>query len=149
MNRVGPTAAMRTSCVSVPKIFLLAIIAALSLPSVVYAQEQPPDLFTYDELIQLYETPNLPEALQVKLDRLLTTPFVSNARGGPVELPRSPKLGTFVRVVQWNIERGIEFDAIKAALSDAVQFAKLIDPAAYPRTSNDRKQILHQVALIK
>ena len=54
-----------------------------------------------------------------------------------------------MRVAQWNIERGIEFEAIKAALTDAAHFAKLIDPAAYPRTSKDRKEILHQVASMK
>ena len=64
-------------------------------------------------------------------------------------LPRTPQLGVFVRVAQWNIERGIEFEAIKAALTDAAHFAKLIDPAAYPRTSKDRKEILHQVASMK
>ena len=54
MNRVG--------------IFLLAIFAIF--PGVSKAQQQPPELFTYAELNQLYETRNLPEALQVKLDRL-------------------------------------------------------------------------------
>ena len=54
-----------------------------------------------------------------------------------------------MRVAQWNIERGIEFEAIKAALTDAAHFAKLIDPAAYPSTSKDRKEILHQVASMK
>ncbi|HJT26384.1 MAG TPA: endonuclease/exonuclease/phosphatase family protein [Pyrinomonadaceae bacterium] len=134
MNRVG--------------ILLLAIFAVF--PATSKAQQQPPELFTYAELIQLYETPNLPEALQVKLDRLLTTPFISNSISVRVpRLPRTPQLGSFVRVAQWNIERGIEFDAIRAALTDAARFAKLIDPARYPRTSSDRKEILHQVALIK
>jgi endonuclease/exonuclease/phosphatase family metal-dependent hydrolase len=133
MNRVG--------------IFLLAVFVVF--PGVSKAQQQAPELFTYPELIQLYETPNLPEALQAKLDRLLTTPFISNsARGRVPALPRSPELGTFVRVVQWNIERGIEFDAIKAALTGSAHFSKLID-ISYPRKSSDLKVILHQVALLK
>jgi Endonuclease/Exonuclease/phosphatase family len=126
------------------KIFLLTIIAA----SAVYGQ-QAPELFTYAELVQLYETEKLPNDLHVKLDRLLTTPFVSNTASTRVVLPKTPKLGTFVRVVQWNIERGIEFDAIKAALSDANHLARLIDSSAHPRGSSDRKQILQQVALLK
>ena len=125
-------------------IFLLTIIAA----SAVYGQ-QAPELFTYAELVQLYDTEKLPNDLQVKLDRLLTTPFVSNTASTRVVLPKSSKLGTFVRVVQWNIERGIEFDAIKAALSDANRLARLIDSSAHPRGSSDRKQILQQVALLK
>ncbi len=150
MNRITPTT-LRTRCGSALKLLLLAIIAALTCTSAVHGQPAP-ELFTYAELIQLYETQNLPANLQVKLDRLLTTPFVSNAasaRRGELVLPESPQLGTFVRVVQWNIERGIEFDAIRAALTDATQFARLIDPAAYPRSSDDRKLILQQVALLK
>src|SRR5215217_250083 len=101
MNRFAPTTLL--------KLFLLATIAVLTCTSGVHGQ-QAPELFTYAELIQLYETPNLPEALQTKLDRLLATPFVSNvaSKNVPV-LPESPRLGTFVRVVQWNIERGIEY----------------------------------------
>ena len=142
---------LRTRCGSALKLFLLATVAALMCTSTVHGQ-QAPELFTYAELIQLYETPNLPEALQVKLDRLLKTPFVSNAasaRRGDLVLPESPQLGTFVRVAQWNIERGIEYDAVRIALTDSTKFAKLIDPAAYPRSSSDRKLILQQVALLK
>lgn len=127
---------------------LLPLLIFTTHPAV-KAQQQP-ELFTYDELLQLYETPTLPEPLQVKLDRLLTTPFVSNtASTGVRVLPRSPQLGTFVRVVQWNIERGIEFDAIKAALTNANQLARLIDASSHPRGSSDRKTILQQVALLK
>jgi len=131
------------------KLFLLTIIAALTCTSTVYGQQQP-ELFTYAELTQLNETQNLPEALQVKLDRLLATPFVSNnsSRRAPA-LPHTPQLGTFVRVVQWNIERGIEYDAIRAALTGSNQFARLIDSSAHPRGSRDRKTILQQVALLK
>ncbi|HWF88093.1 MAG TPA: endonuclease/exonuclease/phosphatase family protein [Pyrinomonadaceae bacterium] len=128
------------------KLLLLTIIAA----SAAHAQ-QAPELFTYAELLQLYETQNLPNDLQAKLDRLLTTPFVSNAIAtrGQVALPKTTKLGSFVRVAQWNIERGIDFDGIKAALSDANKFARMIDSTAHPRGSRDRKQILQQVALLK
>ncbi len=100
----------------------------------------------------MYENKDLPEALQVKLDRLLTTPFISNAvsaRGVQPLLPRTSKLGTFVRVVQWNIEEGIEYEAISAALSDSRRFAKLLDSSAYPYGSQNRKRILQQVALMK
>jgi endonuclease/exonuclease/phosphatase family metal-dependent hydrolase len=54
-----------------------------------------------------------------------------------------------VRVVQWNIERGIEYDAIRAALTGSNQFARLIDSSAHPRGSSNRKTILQQVALLK
>lgn len=139
MNRLAPTGL---------KLCLLTLLFLVNL-STVNAQQQP-ELFTYAELTQLNETQTLPEALQAKLDRLLTTPFVSNAAATrPPVLPHSPQLGTFVRVVQWNIERGIEYDAIRAALTGANQFARFIDASAHPRGSSDRKTILQQVALLK
>lgn len=133
-------------------ILLPVFLLLLTNAAVIHAQEQIPDLFTYAELVQLYETQPLPPTLQAKLDRLLTTPFVSNAattRGVRPVLPKDPKLGTFLRVVQWNIERGIEYDAVSAAFADANRFARLIDASAHPRGSDDRKTILQQVALLK
>jgi len=132
--------------------FALAILLFLITASPARAQEQPPELFTYAELVQLYENKDLPDALQVKLDRLLTTPFISNAasaRGVQPQLPKTSKLGTFVRVVQWNIEEGTEYEAINAAFTDPARFAKLLESSAYPRGSQKRKEILQQVVLMK
>ncbi len=134
------------------RILALASLLVLVTASATRAQQQPPELFTYAELVQLYENQNLSEALQVKLNRLLTTPFINNAasaRGVQPLLPRTSKLGTFVRVVQWNIEEGLEYDAISAAFSDPRRFAKLLDSSAYRPGSQDRKKILQQVALMK
>ena len=79
------------------------------------AQGQP-TLLTYNELVALYETdPPSPE-LADKLTRLLNTPFVNNSAG-----TRAPR-GDSLRVAMWNIERGLEFDAIKAALTNDQRF---------------------------
>jgi endonuclease/exonuclease/phosphatase family metal-dependent hydrolase len=116
------------------------------------AQQQAPQLLAYDELVQLYEQESPPEALRDKLRRLLTTPFVSNAatarRVRPL-LPSTAKLGQFLRIVEWNIERGLEYDAVKLAFTDAAGFARLIDSKAYPRGSEKRRRVLQQVALMK
>ena len=130
----------------------LAVLLFLITASPARAQEQPPELFTYAELVQLYENKDLPDALRVKLDRLLTTPFITNAasaRGVQPVLPNTSKLGTFVRVVQWNIKEGIEYEAINAAFTDPARFAKLLDSSAYPRGSQKRKEALQQVMLMK
>ena len=131
---------------------VLAVLLFLITASPARAQEQPPELFTYAELVQLYENDVLPDALQIKLNHLLTTPFISNAastRGVQPLLPKTPKLGTFLRVVQWNIEEGIEYEAVSAAFTDSRRFVRLIDSSAYPPGSQDRKKILQQVALMK
>jgi endonuclease/exonuclease/phosphatase family metal-dependent hydrolase len=134
------------------KLLLLASIACSLFVAEVHAQQQAPELLTYNELVQLYEQKNPPSALQSKLQRLLTTPFVSNsasARGVRPLLPSTAKLGKFLRIVEWNIERGLEYDAIRSAFTDATGFARLIDSTEYPRGSEKRKLILQQVALMK
>ncbi|HEX8355130.1 MAG TPA: endonuclease/exonuclease/phosphatase family protein, partial [Pyrinomonadaceae bacterium] len=135
------------------KLAPLAALACLLVPASASARrQQAPELLTYDEMVQLYEQKSPPAALQDKLRRLLTTPFVSNAasaRGVRPLLPGTARLGKFVRVVQWNIERGLEYDAVRSAFSDAAGFARLIDPSAYPRGGEKRKLILRQVALLK
>ncbi|MET0649093.1 MAG: endonuclease/exonuclease/phosphatase family protein [Pyrinomonadaceae bacterium] len=134
------------------KLLLLASFACSLTALEVNAQQRAPELLTYDELVQLYEQETPPEALQNKLRLLLTTPFVSNAataRGTRPLLPSTAKLGRFLRVAMWNIERGLEYDAIRLAFTDAAGFARLLDSSAYPRGSEKRKLTLEQVALLK
>ena len=106
------------------KLLLIPSVVCLFISVAVNAQPGP-DLFNYQELVQLYEQETASDALQTKLHRLLTIPFVSNAatarRVKPL-CPRTPKLGSFLRVVEWNIERG---------------------------GSSERKLILQQISLMK
>src|SRR4030095_8803297 len=104
---------------------VVLISIALCLPSwgsTRQVDETGPALLTFAELIQLYnqDVPN--DQLQVRLNRLLTTPFISNkatASGVKPLKPISPRIGKFLRVAEWNIERGLEFDALKSAFTDA------------------------------
>jgi endonuclease/exonuclease/phosphatase family metal-dependent hydrolase len=114
MNRVCSTKAVAI-------VFLLS----LTVDSISAQQVSGPPLFTFNELVALYETdPPSPE-LSAKLTQLLTTPFVNNSTG--VRPPRGISTATlsrpgFLRVATWNIERGLEFDAIKAALTNDQRF---------------------------
>ena len=131
--------------------WLMALCALLSITCVANAQQQP-ELLTYTELVQLYEQATPPEELQNKLRLLLTTPFVNNrasTRGVKAVLPNTPNLGRSLRVVQWNIERGIEYDAVRAALTSLTSFNRFIDATVNPRGSKERNAIVQQVALIK
>ena len=134
------------------RLLLLASFGGLLIPVAAYAQQTPPELLTYDELVRLYEQETPPAALQSKLGRLLTTPFVSNAaseRGAGPLLPDTTRLGRVVRVVQWNIERGLEYDAIRLAFTDAAGFARLLDSSLYPRGGEKRELVMRQVQLLK
>lgn len=132
----------------------LWLVGSLGLvhPTVGYGQQQGPELLTYPELVQLYQQATPPAGLQNKLQSLLSTPFVSNAasaRGVKPLLPMISKLGSSLRVVEWNIERGLEYEAIRTAFTDPAAFAKLIDSHAYPEGDEQRSLILQQVEQMK
>lgn len=128
--------------------WLMVSCAFLSITLAANAQQQSAELLTYSELVQLYEQETPPKALQNKLRLLLTTPFVNNRasnRGAKPQLPDTSNLGKSLRIVQWNIERGIEYEAVQAAFAGPAGFAKLIDSSDI----KERETILQQVALMK
>ena len=114
--------------------------------------QKGPALLTYDEIIQLYQQDVPPVPLRDKLQALLTTPFVSNGAFGsgvrPLK-PGSPQIGKFLRVAEWNIERGLEFDAIKLAFTDPRQFADLMDQKRSKASPEERSRIIEQVRILR
>jgi endonuclease/exonuclease/phosphatase family metal-dependent hydrolase len=115
----------------VPALVLLLIF--LFFHGTIKAQTQTgPSLLTYNELVALYENDPPPPQLFEKLNRLLTTPFVNNSAGTRAvrSTPTaSHSQGGFLRVASWNIERGLEFDAVKAALTNDQRFFRRLTPA--------------------
>ena len=84
---------------------------------------------TFGEMVELYRDAQPRPALAEKLTRLLTTPVVSNQAWEGGMRPRKPVsdiIGNYLRVVQWNINRGYAFDAIRLALSDPEDFVAYI-----------------------
>ena len=119
--------------------------------SITEAEQTGPTLLTYNEIIQLYQQDIPPAPLRDKLTTLLTTPFVSNEAGAsgvrPLK-PSSPQTGKFLRVAEWNIERGLEFDAVRLAFTDTQGFAALMDQKNSRATADERARILDQVQLL-
>jgi hypothetical protein len=100
---------------------LFVAIAILAISTSLHGQKSGtsgPPVLTYPELVQLYENDLPSEELQNKLTKLLNTPFVSNVTSSGIP-KRTSKV---IRVATWNIERGLEFDAIKAALTNDQRF---------------------------
>ena len=131
---------------------LVLLIALLISSSSVHAQQQgPPALFRYSELVTLYEQDALSDELRLKLERLTTTPFVNNAPRARVQpmKPNVPELGRVLRVASWNIERGLNFKAVRAAMLGADRFAGFLDSKKYPPGSKDRIEILQQASLLR
>jgi endonuclease/exonuclease/phosphatase family metal-dependent hydrolase len=70
-----------------------------------------------------------PESVAGKLERLLRTPILSNEAAVAGTRPHRPSLdgiGPVLRVAFWNIERGLNFDLIKLALSDPDGFKQAV-----------------------
>ena len=107
------------------KAVAVVFLLALTFDSISAQQVSGPPLFTFNELVALYETDPPSAELSGKLTRVLTTPFINNSIG--VRPPRGISTATlsqpgYLRVATWNIERGIEFDAVKAALTHDQRF---------------------------
>lgn len=107
----------------------------------IQAQPAAPPLLTYNELVQLYEEPEPSPQLAAKLNRLLTTPFVTNT--GVMRPVAETQHDAFVRIATWNIERGVEFDAVKAALTNDHRFFRRL-PASERSSKYNLAQILEQ-----
>lgn len=98
-----------------------------------YVVDQRPELLSYPELVTLSDTPRdeLRPALRRRLDDLLRTPFVNNEAyydGARPHRPVEAGLGPTLRVVSWNIERGLQLDLIRSALAGGKGFVEHIDP---------------------
>jgi hypothetical protein len=108
-----------------------------------------PDTPTYDEVVQIAKSLNLPPGLKSKLDLLLTTPFVSNeaySGGLARQLSKDEKLGSFIRVGTWNIEYGLKSDEIELALEDPEAFKRQIK---YKPNSKEYREALEQIELLR
>jgi len=89
-----------------------------------YIRSAGPPTLAYPELLELLNDP-VGEPLAAKLGALLNTPFVSNEayyRGARPHKPELDALGPSLRVVAWNIERGLEFDNIKLMFTSPTGF---------------------------
>jgi endonuclease/exonuclease/phosphatase family metal-dependent hydrolase len=89
------------------------------------AQSEDPELLSFDELVALSSTAKPEEPLASRLATLLTTPFVHNdasASGAQPHRPTVENLGPVLRAGLWNIERGLNFELIRTALTDSKEF---------------------------
>jgi endonuclease/exonuclease/phosphatase family metal-dependent hydrolase len=137
------------------KCYRLAIVQAALLLAVTppnFGQAADPPLLSFDEIKQLYQDDDLPAPLRDKLRTLLTTPFVRNSASdaGMMPLkPSDPQTGKMLRVAQWNIERGLEFDAVRFAFSDSQKFNALMEDKGSKASEEERAKIREQIAILQ
>jgi len=115
-----------------------------------------PQTLSFGELVQLEQTEKPEGQLATRLDTLLHTPFISNEAylsGAKPNRPSSESLGLFIRAICWNIERGIQFDAIRTALAEPEKFDEVIakrkNPKDKPLTPEQLKVVKKQLELLK
>jgi len=133
------------------KIFLWLFLFGSLFISANADTSNAPELFSYTELKQLYDNEKLSRSLETKLNLLLTKPLVNNSvrSNASLRLTRSAQLGEFLRVVHWNIERGLEFEAIEAVFKGEKELLALLDNERFPPDSKKRREILEQAALLR
>jgi endonuclease/exonuclease/phosphatase family metal-dependent hydrolase len=106
-----------------------------------YTRSSQPAMLSYQELVELGEQETVDPALAAKLHTLLTTPFVNNEAYFNGVKPLRPELkgmGPSLRLVEWNIERGIEFDKIKLLLTDKQGFISEVHGEAASNTNAEK-----------
>lgn len=112
-----------------------------------YILYQEPHFLTFDELRAFAQNPNPGRRLKKKLEKFWRTPIISNRayyHGARPHRPTDPKLGRYLRLVSWNIEKSYEMEnAIKAFTSEE-QFRALIDPGKVSEGSPEYLDILRQ-----
>jgi len=148
-NRLRRVAMLLALCA-----FTLVALAKTDEPKLVRFSK--PQTLSFSELVQLSQDEKPEASVTKKMETLLGTPFVSNEASldgvKPVR-PSSDALGPFIRATLWNIERGIELDAIKVALTKPDQLDKVIadkkDPKAKPLSPDDLAAAKEQIAILQ
>jgi endonuclease/exonuclease/phosphatase family metal-dependent hydrolase len=144
---------------------LTASLALLFLPAESRPSRTPgddfvrfskPEFLSFDELVEAEQKDPLPPELAKKLEILVTTPIVSNEayyEGAKPKHPSSPELGPYLRAILWNIERGIQFDPIRIALSEPDKFDQVLaerkNPKTKPLTPDELKVVKQQLDILQ
>ena len=86
----------------------------------------------------------MPEALAARIETIRKTPFISNAAWHAGNRPTSlkvPRIGEGIRVLFWNIERGLNLDSIKLMFRDPKAFLEKSDVKSAGETADLAEQI--------
>ncbi|MGE3468676.1 MAG: endonuclease/exonuclease/phosphatase family protein [Pyrinomonadaceae bacterium] len=133
-----------------PTFVVVWIALCVISPHRAIARSASNDIFTVSELNELYNASEPSAELEQRLRNVLNNPYVGSfADAARPRLSRSAELGEFIRVAQWNIENGTEFDAIAAAFESDERVIGHLDAVRFPEGSNVRSTILEQARLLR
>ena len=132
----------------------LLIVAAFVLAALVLLFEQNrfiryrgPSFLSFAELKILSVNPHPGWFLESRLKQFWRTPIISNEayyRGTRPHRPSDRRLGRYLRLVSWNIEKSYHIQDAITAFSSPDSFRLLIDPAKAPDGSPRIQEVLGQ-----
>ncbi len=106
-------------------------------------------LLTYSEITELYKQPQVSRDLGLRLHHLLNNAFVTNVLSpSRPNIATSAVLSEYIRVAQWNIQRGIEYEALKAILKSSDSTARLLENGKFNGSAH-RQEIIEQAGLLR
>ncbi|MBI4388280.1 MAG: endonuclease/exonuclease/phosphatase family protein [Candidatus Omnitrophica bacterium] len=112
-----------------------------------YPRYQAPEFLSFQELKRLAENPEPSGLLEAKLKRFWKTPIISNEayyRGAKPHRPSEARLGRYLRVVTWNIEKSIHMDLAIKLFTDEKEFLAMINSKRAAPGSEDYQTVLRQ-----
>ena len=119
-----------------PALLLGFVLWRPFLQQVILTQEKQPDFLTFEELRKFARNPHPGWFLESKLKRFWETPLIHHEafdNTPQTRHPEDPRLGRFLRVVSWNIEKSLEMQNAILAFTDEKKFAGLVRaPAGTP-----------------
>jgi endonuclease/exonuclease/phosphatase family metal-dependent hydrolase len=124
-------------------LFVLAL-AASTAAAEDYVKERLPTFMSFDELRRLGEEDPPSTTMDQKASELLRTPFINNEawyRGVRPRRPELPRLGTGLRMVMWNVERGLNLDLIKLMFTDKKEFLAKSDARNFEALAELSEQV--------
>ena len=99
---------------------------------------------SFDELVELSSNAHPSGVLDNRLNALLTTPFVNNDATRTGVSPHRPEvehIGPVLRVIFWNVERGLNFELIRSALSGPAEFERVSTPQS--KTASKKRELVN------
>ena len=112
-----------------------------------FIRYQEPEFLTFEELKVLSRNAHPGGAIEKKLEQFWRTPVVSNEayyRGAQPHHPEDPRLGKYLRLASWNIEKSYRAEAAVDLWTSREKFERMIDPAKVSIGSSNYKEILGQ-----
>jgi protein tyrosine/serine phosphatase/endonuclease/exonuclease/phosphatase family metal-dependent hydrolase len=122
-----------------PKLEAIVIIEE-DLPQT--SAEEITSKLSYEELVDLSEDNEVNEDIQKEIDFILNTPIVDNSYSkGYIPENSNKILGPFIRVANWNIERGMNLEEIIAIFNDPPVLLERVDQENHKAFERVEKQI--------